>query len=221
MDWLGQRWKPAVELQPHARYIKDLSYGKPCGEFLFRKTSHSANIARNAFALRTPCGFSSHLAQEAAESLFSKGPRKRPPSFLVLTTLRYVPSACSPGPRSLHTKHTHRSGGPSVPLAAPCSSCTESPMQLLARLLVLGRTAPYLPQARRRSAGPATPLPPLSSFRQGACYRVIALLINVSPSRDNSVIFTVRFFRLAMRDRQWCNLLSVYYALLGTPAETV
>lgn len=65
------------------------------------------------------------------------------------------------------------------------------------------------------------PLPPLSSFRHGACYRVIALLINVSPSRDNSVIFTVRFFRLAMRDIQWCNLLSVYYALRRTPVGTV
>lgn len=94
-------------------------------------------------------------------------------------------------------------------------------MQPLARLLALGKTAPYLPQAQRCSAGPTTPLPPLSSFRHGACYRVIALLINVSPSRDNSVIFTVRFFRLAMRDIQWCNLLSVYYALLGTPAGTV
>lgn len=106
------------------------------------------------------------------------------------------------------------------PLRVPADT-PESPMQLLALLLALGKTAPYLPEAQQRSAGPTAPLPPLSSFRHGACYRVIALLINVSPSRDNSVIFTVRFFRLTMRDIQWCNLLSVYYAWLGTPAGTV
>lgn len=55
---------------------------------------------------------------------------------------------------------------------------------------------------------------PRLSFRHRACCRVIALLINVSPIQDNALVFTVRFSRLAMRDLQWCNLLSVHYALL-------
>lgn len=59
------------------------------------------------------------------------------------------------------------------------------------------------------------------SFRHRACYRVIALLINVSPSQDNGLVFTVRFPRLAMRDIQWCNLLSVHYALHGSPWGTL
>lgn len=58
------------------------------------------------------------------------------------------------------------------------------------------------------------------SFRHRACYRVIALLINVSLSQDNGLAFIVRFFRLAMRDIQWCNLLSVHYALCGSPWVT-
>lgn len=62
---------------------------------------------------------------------------------------------------------------------------------------------------------------PWLSFRHRACYRVIALLINVSPSQDNGLVFTVRFSRLAMRDIQWCNLLSVYYALRGSPLGTL
>lgn len=62
---------------------------------------------------------------------------------------------------------------------------------------------------------------PWLSFRHRACYRVIALLINVSPSQDNGLVFTVRFSRLAMRDIQWCNLLSVYYALHGSPLGTL
>lgn len=44
-----------------------------------------------------------------------------------------------------------------------------------------------------------TALPRLS-FRHRACYRVIALLINVSPSQDNGMVFTVCFSRLVMRD---------------------
>lgn len=59
------------------------------------------------------------------------------------------------------------------------------------------------------------------SFRHRACYRVIALLINVSPSQDNGLVFTVRFSRLAMRDIQWCNLLSVHYASHGSPWGTL
>lgn len=62
---------------------------------------------------------------------------------------------------------------------------------------------------------------PWLSFRHRACCRVIALLINVSPSQDNGLVFTVRFSRLAMRDIQWCNLLSVHYALRGTPLGTL
>lgn len=121
-----------------------------------------------------------------------------------------LPARPALGHRMPNTRRSHR------PLGVPADT-PESPTQLLARLLVLRKTAPYLPEAQQRSAGPTAPLPPLSSFRHGACYRVIALLINVSPSRDNSVIFTVRFFGLAKRDIQWCNLLSVHYALLGTP----
>lgn len=49
---------------------------------------------------------------------------------------------------------------------------------------------------------------PRLTFRHRACCWVIALLINVSPSQDNGRSFTVRFSRLAMRDIQWCNLLS-------------
>lgn len=59
------------------------------------------------------------------------------------------------------------------------------------------------------------------SFRHRACSGVIALLINVSLSQDNGLVFTVRFFRLAMRDIQWCNLLSVHYALHGSPWGTL
>lgn len=59
------------------------------------------------------------------------------------------------------------------------------------------------------------------SFRHRACYRVIALLINVSLSEDNGPVFTIRFSRLAMRDIQWCNLLSVHYALHGSPWGTL
>lgn len=62
---------------------------------------------------------------------------------------------------------------------------------------------------------------PWLSFRHRACYRVIALLINVSPSQDNGLVFTVRFSRLAMTDIQWCNLLSVHYALHGSPWGTL
>ncbi len=62
---------------------------------------------------------------------------------------------------------------------------------------------------------------PWLSFRHRACYRVIALLINVSPIQDNGLVFTVRFSRLAMRDIQWCNLLSVHYALHGYPWGTL
>lgn len=62
---------------------------------------------------------------------------------------------------------------------------------------------------------------PRLSFRHRACYGVIALLINVSPSQDNGLVFTVRFSRLAMRNIQWCNLLSVHYALHGSPWGTL
>lgn len=64
-------------------------------------------------------------------------------------------------------------------------------------------------------------VPPRLSFRHRACYRVIALLINVSLSQDNGLVFTVRFSRLAMRDIQWCNLLSVHYALHQSPRGTL
>lgn len=59
------------------------------------------------------------------------------------------------------------------------------------------------------------------SFTHRTCYRVIALLINVSPSQDSGLIFTVRFSRLAMRDMQCRNLLSVYYASHGSPLGTL
>lgn len=62
---------------------------------------------------------------------------------------------------------------------------------------------------------------PRLSFRQRACYRVIALLINVSPSQDNGLVFTARLSRLAMRNIHWCNLLSVHYALHGSPRGTL
>lgn len=159
----------------------------------------------------------SHLAHEAAENPFSREPRKRLLWFLFLTTFRYVLSACTPSLWSIYAEHTH------IPLPAPCSSWHTGEPHAAAHTSACARKKQLLIclRHRQRSAGPTAPLPPLSSFRHRACYRVIALLINVSPSRDNSVIFTVRFFRLTMRDIQWCNLLSVYYAWLGTPVGTV
>lgn len=62
---------------------------------------------------------------------------------------------------------------------------------------------------------PNTPLPRLT-FRHRACCWVIALLINVFPSQDNGLVFTLCFSRLAMKDIQWCNLLSVHYLSHGS-----
>lgn len=52
------------------------------------------------------------------------------------------------------------------------------------------------------------------SFRHRACYKVIALLINVSVNQENSPSFTLGCFGLAMRDIQWHNLLPVHYPSL-------
>lgn len=53
---------------------------------------------------------------------------------------------------------------------------------------------------------PNTPQPRLT-FRHRACCWVIALLINVFPSQDNGLVFTLCFSRLARKDIQWRNLL--------------
>lgn len=166
------------------------------------------------FALPTSWGFFSHLAQEAAESSFSRGHCKRSAlisrfdNAQVCTVCLHPRPPVTSRPTAMAARYSSRDA----------ERVARSCLHVHSRSV---NTAPYLPQAQQQSAGPTAPPPPLSSFRHGACYRVIALLINVSPSRDNSVIFAVRFFRLAMRDVQWCNLLSVYYALLGAPVGTV
>lgn len=101
------------------------------------------------------------------------------------------------------------------PLHVPTDTrrCTYSCTQLHASPLT--QFTQLLPALRRNTAQPWL------SFTHRTCYRVIALLINVSPSQDNGLVFKVRFSRLAMRDIQCRNLLSVYYALHGSPLGTL
>lgn len=142
---------------------------------------------------------------------------------------RYVPSVCflacfgSPGlsgkarldgikwPRALSSSQLQF--GP-ILLTAPCSKRHEE-MHISMHTAACTPTHTRLTQLFR--APRLNTVQPRLSFRHRACYRVIALLINVSLSQDNGLGFTVRFSRLAMRDIQWCNLLSVHYALHGSP----
>lgn len=105
-----------------------------------------------------------------------------------------------------------------IPLTAPCSNKQEK-MHIIINTASCTHTHTQLTQLFL--APRSNTVQPRLSFRHRACYRVIALLINVSLSQDNGLVFTVRFSRLAMRGIQWCNLLSVHYALHGSPCGTL
>lgn len=100
-------------------------------------------------------------------------------------------------------------------LTAPCSNRRQ---QKLLIFMHTGSCTPTRTQLTQPSLAPRhNTVQPRLSFRHRACYRVIALLINVSRSQDNGLVFTVLFSRLPLRDIQWCKLLSVHYASPGSP----
>lgn len=89
--------------------------------------------------------------------------------------------------------------GPPPRSQLPCSNRQQ---EMLMSMHTAARTPTHTQLTQLSLAPRHNTVQPRLSFRHRACYRVIALLINVSPSQDNGLVFTVRFSRLATRDIQ-------------------
>lgn len=161
MDWLGQQWKPAVELQPFQHRNKNFvsRKKKAMSHSFFTKLATAQALQEVCFPCERRAVSPSHLAHEAAENLFSREPRK---PLISLFDYVQVCTVC------LHTQpvvnlcrtYTHSIGCSVFQLThwRATRSCSHV-------CLCSEKTAPYLPEAQATQCWPNRPSPSFIEFQ--------------------------------------------------------